>query len=81
MTLNLQYLGFASHQDRIIVRGKPSEQSFSAFYLLGGRIRACLTLNRARDQKAARRLIQAGAMVDPERLADENVDLMATVVS
>lgn len=79
--LNLQYLGFASHWDRIVVRGKPSEQRFSAFYLLDGRIRACLTLNRARDQKAARRLIQSGAQVDAERLADEDVDLMATIAS
>ena len=73
--LSLQYLGYASRWDEIAIRGKPSDHSFSAFYLADGRVRACLSVNRFRDQKAARRLISGGTPVDARRLSDEAVDL------
>ncbi len=73
--LNLQYRGHASRWDEIILRGEPAERSFSAFYLLGGRLRACLSVNRSQDQEAAERLIAAGTPVDGRRLADETVDI------
>jgi len=73
--LNLQYRGHASRWDEIVLRGEPAEHSFSAFYLLGGRLRACLSVNRFQDQEAAERLIAAGTPVDGRRLADETVDV------
>jgi 3-phenylpropionate/trans-cinnamate dioxygenase ferredoxin reductase subunit len=73
--LNLQYLGYASRWDEIVLRGSQAEHSFSAFYLLDGRVRACLSVNRFPDQAAARRLISAGSPVDGRRLADETVEI------
>jgi 3-phenylpropionate/trans-cinnamate dioxygenase ferredoxin reductase subunit len=73
--LNLQYLGYASRWDEIVLRGSTAEHSFSAFYLREGRVRACLSVNRFPDQAAARRLISAGTPVDGRRLADETVEI------
>jgi 3-phenylpropionate/trans-cinnamate dioxygenase ferredoxin reductase subunit len=73
--LNLQYRGYASRWDEIAVRGNPAEHSFSAFYLLGGRLRACLSVNRFPDQLAATQLISAASRVDARQLSDEGVEL------
>jgi 3-phenylpropionate/trans-cinnamate dioxygenase ferredoxin reductase subunit len=73
--LRLQYVGHASRWDRIVLRGNARSRSFTAFYLLGSQLRAALGVNRVKDVTAARRLIQAGAPVTAEQLADEQVDL------
>jgi 3-phenylpropionate/trans-cinnamate dioxygenase ferredoxin reductase subunit len=57
------------------MRGTPEGRSFSVFYLLDGRLRACLMVNRPRDQRAARRLVQTAGPVDGAQLRDETVDL------
>ncbi len=73
--LRLQYVGHASRWDRIVLRGSVPSRSFAAFYLLGSQLRAALGVNRVKDVTAARKLIQAGAPVTAEQLADEQVDL------
>jgi 3-phenylpropionate/trans-cinnamate dioxygenase ferredoxin reductase subunit len=73
--LTLQYVGHASRWDATCRRGRPEDRSFITFYLHQGRIRAALGVNRFKDVSAARRLIEAGVVVEPERLADESVEL------
>jgi 3-phenylpropionate/trans-cinnamate dioxygenase ferredoxin reductase component len=74
--LNLQYVGYASTGDRIVLRGNLESRSFSEFFLAGdGRLMACVAVNRARDLAAARKLLVSGRPVSPEQLADDSVDL------
>jgi 3-phenylpropionate/trans-cinnamate dioxygenase ferredoxin reductase subunit len=73
--LSLQYTGFASRWDRVVLRGDPSSRSFSAFYIADGRMRAALSVNRLEDQAPAERLIRAGVPIDPRKLSDEGVEL------
>ena len=75
--LSLQYVGHASGQDRVVLRGAPTSPSWSAFYLRDGRLRAALAVNRYRDIAAARQLITRQVPVTEEQLADEQVDLRA----
>jgi 3-phenylpropionate/trans-cinnamate dioxygenase ferredoxin reductase subunit len=72
---NLQYAGFHRHWDRLVVRGRLDERQFLGFYLNQGRIDAVVALNRGRDLRRAMALIKQRAAVDPDRLADEGVDL------
>lgn len=73
--LSLQYVGFASRWDSVVFRGDPSTRSFSAFYIVNGRLRAALSVNRITDQAPAERLIRAGVPVDEQRLSDEGTEL------
>jgi len=73
----MQYVGHASGEDGIILRGDLRNRSFTAFYVREGRVRAGFAIGRPRDIMAARRLIQAGKQVDPKLLADEQTDLRA----
>ena len=48
---------------------------FCAFYLRDGLLARALAVNRPRDVRAATRLIERHARVDPAQLVDEDVDL------
>ncbi len=70
---NLQYAGFASDWDELIVRGSLEKRKFVAFYLKGGRILATVGMNRGKDVRQSMGLIKAGVQVDLARLRDEAV--------
>ena len=69
----LQYRGFAPRWDDVVFRGNPREASFSAFYVRGGEVQAVCSVNRYKENYAARRLI--GKRVEPKSLADDAVDV------
>ncbi len=72
--LHLQYHGYARDWDTCVLRGKPAEHSFSAFYLRDGRIEALCNVNRFQELAAAKRLLhQTG--ISTSVLADDGVDL------
>ena len=80
----IEYVGFAARWDRLVFRGEPSSRRFLGFYLVDGRIRAAVGLNRGGDPedpnaeselKAVAKLIERGTPVDATRLADESADL------
>jgi 3-phenylpropionate/trans-cinnamate dioxygenase ferredoxin reductase subunit len=75
----MQYVGHASSWDQIVIRGDVQERRFTAFYLKGGRLRAAMAMNRARDIRPCRELIQAGVQVDAKKLQDEEVNLRSLV--
>jgi 3-phenylpropionate/trans-cinnamate dioxygenase ferredoxin reductase component len=77
--LKLIIVGVAQAYDSVVMRGDPATRSFSACYLRGGELIAIDTVNNAKDQMAARRLIAAHARPDPDKLADPAVALRDTV--
>ncbi|OXI66719.1 pyridine nucleotide-disulfide oxidoreductase [Burkholderia sp. AU28863] len=73
---NLQMLGLFGDERTIVVRGDPANGPFTVFGLGDdGRIVAVAAANLGRDIGASRRLIAAGAVPDPVKLADPAVNL------
>ncbi len=73
--LKLVIIGLSQGHDRVVLRGDPASRAFSACYLRGGELIAVDSVNSARDQMAARRLVAARVRPDPARLADITLPL------
>ncbi len=80
----IEYVGFTAAWDRLVFRGRPASRTFLGFYLQADRVRAAVGLNRGGDPedpktdgelKTVADLIRQRVPVDPDRLADEDVDL------
>jgi 3-phenylpropionate/trans-cinnamate dioxygenase ferredoxin reductase subunit len=72
---NLQYAGFHTKWQQLVVRGRLDSGSFLACYVNQGRIDAAVGLNRARDVRRVMPLIKARRPVNLEQLRNEDVDL------
>jgi 3-phenylpropionate/trans-cinnamate dioxygenase ferredoxin reductase subunit len=68
--LKLQTVGLSLGHDRTVMRGDPAARSFSLVYLRDGRVIALDCVNATRDYAPGRRLVEAGAAIAPEHLAD-----------
>jgi len=68
--LKLVIVGISTGHDQIIVRDDPASRAFSVCYLKAGELLAVETVNHAKDQMAARKMIPARARPDPARLAN-----------
>jgi 3-phenylpropionate/trans-cinnamate dioxygenase ferredoxin reductase subunit len=77
--LKLQMVGLSAGHDEMVLRGDPAARSFLALYLRDGRLIAADAVCRPREFGQARRLIAAGAPVDPDVLGDERAPLAAMV--
>jgi 3-phenylpropionate/trans-cinnamate dioxygenase ferredoxin reductase component len=75
----LLIVGLSQGHDRWVLRGDPASHSFSAAYLRGGELIAIDTVNNAKDQMAARKLVAARVHPDPAKLADPAIPLRDTV--
>lgn len=73
--LKLQTAGINLGHDRSVVRGDPASRSFSVAYLKEGRLLALDCVNSVKDYVQGRKLIEAGAMPDLDRLADASLAL------
>jgi NADPH-dependent 2,4-dienoyl-CoA reductase/sulfur reductase-like enzyme len=73
----VQYAGHHTPADRLVWRGDPAAGSWSACWLAapGSRLTAVLSVNSPRELLAGRRLITAGAEVDPIRLTDPAIPM------
>ena len=79
----LEYAGYASTWDELVVRGSLREGRLVGFYLVKGVVRAAVGLDRGGDPEldhgsemaAAARLVAGQAQPSPRQLADEQVDL------
>ncbi|HEY2078056.1 MAG TPA: FAD-dependent oxidoreductase [Streptosporangiaceae bacterium] len=69
----VQYAGWHGAAERLIWRGDPAGAKWAACWLSGDRLVATLTVGLPRDLLQARRLIEAGSPVDPDRLADPRI--------
>jgi 3-phenylpropionate/trans-cinnamate dioxygenase ferredoxin reductase component len=72
---NVQYAGFHTKWDQLVVRGRLDSDSFLACYINEGRIDAVVGLNRAKDVRRAIPLIKARRTLNLEQLRDETIDL------
>lgn len=71
--LKLQIAGLTEGYEQVILRGNPDERAFAAFYLREGRLIAVDAINSAREFMLSKKLIAAGARLDPEILADTEI--------
>jgi 3-phenylpropionate/trans-cinnamate dioxygenase ferredoxin reductase subunit len=69
----LQYVGYHTPADRLILRGDPAAERWAAAWLSGDQLAALLAVGIPRDVLQARRLMEAGSAVDPARLADPKI--------
>jgi 3-phenylpropionate/trans-cinnamate dioxygenase ferredoxin reductase subunit len=76
---NLQYAGFHTEWDELVVRGSMEERNFVAFYRKGGQILAVVAVNRGRDLRRSMRLIKTRRPVDASKLQDPDIDLRTLV--
>jgi 3-phenylpropionate/trans-cinnamate dioxygenase ferredoxin reductase subunit len=72
---NIQYAGFHSGWDELVVRGSLDQRNCVVFYMQEQRIAAAVAFNRGRDVQRVMRLIKARVEVDTAKLEDENTDL------
>ena len=72
---NLQYAGFHTEWDELVVRGSMDERNFVAFYRKDERVLAAVAINRGKDVRRSIPLIEAREPVDAAGLCDLAVDL------
>jgi 3-phenylpropionate/trans-cinnamate dioxygenase ferredoxin reductase subunit len=76
---NVQYAGFHTGWDELVVRGSLEERSAVVFYMQEQRIAAAVAFNRGKDLQRAMSLIKARVQVEPAVLQDESIDLRSLV--
>jgi 3-phenylpropionate/trans-cinnamate dioxygenase ferredoxin reductase subunit len=73
--LGMEYNGYASDWDRIVLRGDVAGREFLAFWLKDGRVLAGMNANIWDQGDGIKALIRGGGTVDADRLADPSVPL------
>ena len=73
--LGMEYNGYASDWDRVVLRGDVEGREFLAFWLKDGRVLAGMNANVWDQGDDIKALVRGGATVDPDRLADPSVPL------
>jgi 3-phenylpropionate/trans-cinnamate dioxygenase ferredoxin reductase subunit len=73
--LKMLIVGLSEGHDHALLRGDPASRSFSVCYLRNGELIAIDTVNAAKDQLSARKLIPARAKPDPRKLVDPAIPL------
>lgn len=75
--IKLQMIGLTVGFDQAVLRGKPEERKFSAFYYRDGKLLAIDSINQPADHMAGRRLFEQGVSPTPEQAADTGFALNA----
>jgi len=73
--LKMQMAGLPGPDDQVVVRGTPSVDGFSLFYLSGGKVTGVNAVNIGSDYVRGRKWIGEGREVDPARLADVSIPI------
>jgi len=73
--LGMEYNGYASDWDRVVVRGDASRREFLAFWLKDGRVLAGMNANVWDQGDGIKALVRGGDTVDANRLGDPSVPL------
>lgn len=68
--VKLQTVGLCQGHDESVVRGKPDSRSFSVIYLRKGEVIALDCVNAVKDYVQGRKLVEVGAVVGANALAD-----------
>jgi 3-phenylpropionate/trans-cinnamate dioxygenase ferredoxin reductase subunit len=74
---SLEYVGPAEDWEEEVWRGTADSCEFAVFYLKGGKVAGCLSVERSEDLQVARELLEKGVDVSgkKEQLADTGSDL------
>lgn len=73
--LRLQTVGLSAGHDATVVRGDIASRSFSVIYLREGRVIALDCVNATKDYVQGRKLVESGAILTADKLADASVPL------
>ena len=73
--LKLQIAGLSQGYDQVIARGDPDNRSFSCLYLRDGQLIAVDAVNSPKDFMQSKALIAAHAVIDPQLLANAEIEL------
>lgn len=76
----VQYAGHHAEADTLLWRGDPADPAWSVCWLRDGVLVAVLAVSRPRDLAQGRRLVEAGARLDPLRAADPSVPLKSAAL-
>jgi 3-phenylpropionate/trans-cinnamate dioxygenase ferredoxin reductase subunit len=71
--LRLQTVGLSIGHDATVTRGDPATRSFSVIYLKAGRVIALDCVNVVKDYVQGKKLVETGAVIAPDRLADTSI--------
>jgi 3-phenylpropionate/trans-cinnamate dioxygenase ferredoxin reductase subunit len=71
----LQIAGLTTGYDQVVVRGDPSQGSFSAFCYKAGRLIGIESVNRGSDHVFGRRILSVNGSIAPHQAADPNFNL------
>jgi NADPH-dependent 2,4-dienoyl-CoA reductase/sulfur reductase-like enzyme len=77
---NIQVTG-CPEAEQVVLREDKAVHRITAFHLKGGKVVGATTINDSRNKASVRKLIEKGAVVAPETLADTTVDLKKLVAS
>ncbi|MFC5999289.1 NAD(P)/FAD-dependent oxidoreductase [Quadrisphaera sp. GCM10027208] len=74
----MEYRGWVDPDEAdLVVRGRPQDADFAAFWLVDGAVHAGMHVNRWGEADAVKRLVEDRVVVDVAALADEGTDLAA----
>ncbi|WP_321960552.1 NAD(P)/FAD-dependent oxidoreductase [Paraburkholderia sp. J7] len=74
--LKLQIAGLSEGFDDVVTRGDPRNgRSFAAFYYRQGRLIAVDAVNRPKEFMMSKRFLAEQQSADPQRVADESIDI------
>jgi 3-phenylpropionate/trans-cinnamate dioxygenase ferredoxin reductase subunit len=79
--LGMEYNGYATDWDRVVLRGDRAGREFLAFWLKDGRVLAGMNANIWDQGDDIKVLIRSAATIDPDRLADPSVPLADLLAS
>jgi len=78
--LGMEYNGYASDWDRVVLRGDAAGREFLAFWLKDGRVLAGMNANIWDQGDDIKALVRAGAGIDVGHLADASIPLADLVL-
>lgn len=73
--IGMEYSGYASESDEVVLRGDPDSGAFIAFWVRDGRVAAGMNVNVWDVADSIAALVAGGHQIPPGRLADPAVDL------
>jgi 3-phenylpropionate/trans-cinnamate dioxygenase ferredoxin reductase subunit len=77
--MKLQIAGLNRGYDSVVIRPGKRDGSVSHFYFKQGQMIAVDCMNDAATYAMSRRLLEAGAVITPDQIADEDYDMRAAV--
>ena len=73
--LKMQCAGIIRPGDVSVMRGDPAARKFAIFHLRDGKVAAVEGVNTAQEYLVGRKMIAAGSVVDPAKLADTSLPM------